>query len=162
MDQGTQEKAVVVKTTKPYAFDPSWSVICKGCKALHNFGTMYRVRTSYVTFPKGDFSIIRLYCPYVHSYHDYKNQEEIMIPQEEVASDTVKVVQLLSSSVRDLNTRVAELERSVGRPKTEEEQKSLRERLDETEKITTQIAERLLPKDEIPQPVKETPKGQLA
>jgi len=85
-----------------------------------------------------------------------------MIPQEEVASDTVKVVQLLSSSVRDLNTRVAELERSVGRPKTEEEQKSLRERLDETEKITTQIAERLLPKDEIPQPVKETPKGQLA
>ena len=162
MGERTQEE-VTSQPKKKYVFNWGWAVICKGCKRLHEFEEMHQY-PSRVSFPQGDFSVVSAYCPVKGQHYEYAN-EELMHPQDEPLPETKKALRLLAQSIDKTNERVRELESFVGLGKTEEQRKTLQQRLTETEELTTRIADALLLSDGTTaekQKVKPTPKGQLA
>lgn len=138
MDKGTQEK--VAEEKKSYSFDYSWAVVCKGCKQIHRF---IELRDSQILFPEGDFSIISVYCRWQDEFFEYQN-EETMKPLKEGQSQTSKALHLVARAIDQTNKRLTALENYVGIAKSDEERKTLRERVAETEDIITRIAEVML------------------
>jgi hypothetical protein len=156
MDQRPQEK--VTKPEVAYMFDYAWAVVCKGCKQIHHFQDL---SDNQILFPKGDFSVIKVYCRHTASFYEYAN-EEAMRPATQ-KSGTEKTNRLVAKAIDQINTRLTALENFVGIAKSEEEKKSLQERIAETEQLTTRIAEAILGDGSITQKprVKSTPRGQI-
>lgn len=79
MDKGSQEK---VAEKKHYTFEYGWSVVCTGCKMLHEFDSLQRWKPGSIRFPKGDFSVISVYCGVKKKFYDYANEDVMRLLPE--------------------------------------------------------------------------------
>jgi len=127
------------------------AIICKGCRQLHSLNQL--PSTSYVVFPKGDFSTIRVFCENKEKWYDYEHEELMrwVKQEDEVAEKLIESERRLTEIIMKIEERLTELEKNVGKRDSEE---TLAQRVKTVEGLVTQLAERFLSTKQ-----KEPPEG---